>query len=261
MFDYTLADARQKILTGHRIVPVMSPDDSLTEIFANPLPDYKESYPLTNIVLNGDDFWGITGGTNQPFLIGQGLAPAVVLGYTNSAPLYASMSAEPMLDVMADPSFSINICKLQQYKSFQFVARNDASLVWDGETPLDFDGVFQAIQQGSYFRLVFEDAIGLVFSLAVDLPMYFPGEAGLTINSHPSVFPDFFGNPQSLIQALEEAKSPMLDPEAHPGKLIRTTVNPSGGFFSLRADGTYYGVQDIITGTPKHWRQARLYAY
>jgi hypothetical protein len=261
MFDFTLADARTRILEGRRIVPVMTPDPSLGESYINPLPSYEESYPLRAICLIGERFWGLTGGTNLPHQPGKGIGHETVFGYTNSAPLYFSMPSHAMAEALKERRQPLNLGTLRQYSRFRFVTRLDAQAVWDGATPDRFDAVRDAIEAGSLYRLVFEDEGGVVYSLDVDLPMYFPETGSLTINTAPCYFPDFCGDPESLIQALTDAQPDILKDSAPVTMQFSLRSGVFGGFFTLRSDGSYYGVNDLLRDAPRRWRQARLYAY
>lgn len=259
-FDYALPEARAAILNGHRIVPVMTPDPHPGD-YANPLPAYEESYPLRAVCLTGDLFWGLTGGTNLPHQVGRGIGRHTIFGYTNSAPLYFSMPGYALLEVMKDRQQAMNIATLRQYARFRFLARADATLVWDGAEPDRFDALRRAIEAGSFYRLVFETDAGTVYALDVDLPMYFPEERTLTINTTPAYFPDFCGDPDALIRALRDAKPEMLEEPCDATLQVSVKIGVFPGFFSLHGDGRYYGVNDLLRDAPRRWRQARLYAY
>lgn len=260
-FDHTLPNARDLILSGRRIVPVMIPDASLSENYVNPLPSYEESYPLRAICLTGDRFWGLTGGTNLPHHPGRGIGRHTVFGYTNSAPLYFSMPAYALVEALKERQQPLNLATLRQYARFRFITRDDATLVWDGAAPDRTESLRAAIEAGSFYRLVFEDQGGVVYSLDVDLPMFFPETGALTINTVPSYFPDFCGDTDSLIKALTDAKPDILEETCETTVQFSLKVGVFAGFFSLRSDGSYYGVNELLRNAPRHWRQARLYAY
>jgi hypothetical protein len=261
MFDYSLPEARQAILSGHRIVPVMVPDPSLAESYANPLPEYEESYPLLSLCLNGDGFWGLTGGTNVPRVPGQGVGHQLAFAYTNTAPLYLNMPHRLMAQAMTHPECDMVLCSLNQYREFRFAVLDDAAPVWDGAQPQAFDALRAAIAEGRYFRLVFESEDGLIYSLAVDLPMFFPELRQLTVHTHPAVMPEFCANPQQLIDKIEGANPDILkstSPMAVRSRL-RATLFPV--YFSLESDGRYASARDIGAGRSRRWRTARLFAY
>ncbi|NMM44670.1 hypothetical protein HH303_09270 [Rhodospirillaceae bacterium KN72] len=262
MFDCSLPGARNLILSGHRIVPVMQPDATLSASYANPLPQYEESYPLTHIVLVGDIFWGITSGTNQPFVSGKGLWDQGVLGYSNTPEaLYISTTYELMSQGLRDGNRKLNLNSLRQYATFRFHARQDAALVWDGERPDEIDALRAAIENGSYFRVVFENSDGVVFSQAVDIAMLFSESGSVEINTHPVLFPDFFLNPEQFARVIAENVPQILGESADRTRSVSLNNTITGGFHSVRSDGTYLGVREILTDRRRQWRQARLYAY
>lgn len=262
MFDCSLPDARDLILTGHRIVPVMQPDETLSKYYANPLPRYEESYPLTHVVLVGDVFWGITSGSNQPFVSGKGLWEQGVLGYSNTPEaLYFSMLYNMMSPGLREGQHKINLNNLRQYVTFRFHAKQDAALAWDGENPDAVDGLRAAIEDGSFFRLVFENAEGVVFSQVVDIAMLFPDSGKVEINTHPVLFPEFFLAPQELSKLIAEKLPQIVGGGENRNRSVSFNTKIWGGFHSVRSDGTYQGVAEILTDTRKRWRQARLYAY
>lgn len=260
MFDYGLPHARELILSGHRIAPVMTVDPTAAN-YANPLPAYEESYPLTHVMLGGDLFWGITSGTNLPHRIGEGAWSPVWLAYTNSASIYASGPVRTMDDMVTRRPRPVSLNPLRQYSAFRFHAREDASLVWDGAEPGNIDALSDAIEAGSVYRLVFEDEEGLVYSLGVDLPMLFRETGSLTITTHPMFAPDFCFQPMEFLDQVRSHHPALLvdDGPLPPPSTFETASVPT--FQSLRSDGTYFRLFDIMSGKPKRWKQARLYAY
>lgn len=260
MFDFGLPNARDLILSGHRIAPVMTVDPKAAK-FTNPLPVYDESYPLTHVTLKGDLFWGITSGTNLPHKIGQGAWPPVWLAYTNSGPIYASGQVQTFENVLDRQRGEVNLNPLRQYSAFRFIAREDAVLVWDGAAPDEITALAKAVAEGSFYRLVFETEDGLVMSLPVDIPMLFQEDRSVTITTHPMVVPEFCFEPAAMLNQLRSG---------HPTILAEDGPTPSGAtfesngvplFHAVRSDGTYFRLFDVVSGKAKRWKQARLYAY
>lgn len=260
MFDYSLPNAREAILSGCRIAPVMVPDPSLGS-YVNPKPEYEESYPLLSVCLKGDLFWGQTGGTNVPHIPGQGLGHQVAFAYTNSAPLYASLPHRHLGHAVQQPEYEMNLLSLNQYRDFRFVAVEDAALVWDGAAPDRTDALRAAIEAGRYYRLVFEAEDGLVHSLAVDLPMFFRETGQLTVHTHPVAVPEFFADPKVLIDRIEGASPDILKSRSPMAVCSRLRANAMPLYFALKSDGHYAGVSDIVAERTRPWRMARLYAY
>ncbi|MDW3206701.1 MAG: hypothetical protein R8L07_14290 [Alphaproteobacteria bacterium] len=261
MFDYSLPDATRKILDGCRIVPVMSPDDSLGDRYFNPLPAYRESYPLTHLVTRDDLFWGATSGTNQPYVIRTGLPDPVVLAYTNSAPVYASYAIRPMTHALEEGGRRVRIAPLHHYSDFRFLVREDGQAIWDGTEPDRTEPLRAAIEDGRSYRVVMEIEDGTILSLPVDIPMYFPGDNSLNITTHPGFLPTFFGDPQSLIDGLAAHNANMLTLKSAAAESANVTVPVFPVFFSIRSDGSYFGVNEIMSGDPKRWSRVRLFAY
>lgn len=261
LFDYGLSDARETVAAGARIVPVMTPDATLGEDYANPLPAYEECYPLRAVCVRGPHFWGQTGGTNLPHRFGHGISHPVVFAYTNSAPLYASFAQRALPDVLREPTFELSLATLRQYKAFRFITRPGGDPVWDGAAPAHVDALRDAIAQGHDFRLVFEDSAGLLFSLPVDLPMYFPGTGALTVTTHPAFMPGFVGDPQSLIDAIERVDANALHNPSPTAIRTRIKTRALPVFFSLHSDGNYFTAKGIAARAAERWRMARLYAY
>ncbi|MEC9268465.1 MAG: hypothetical protein VX464_20570 [Pseudomonadota bacterium] len=261
MFDFSLPGATREIMDGGQIVPVMTPDPSLGERYFNPLPAYRESYPLTQIVTKNDVFWGATSGTNQPYSIREGLPDPVVLAYTNSAPIYATFVIQGMTQALAEGGRRVRLAPLHHYQKFKFSVRRNGRPVWDGANPGDTVALQAAIEEGCQYRVVMEIEDGTILSLPVDIPMYFPEDNSLNITTHPGTLPVFFGDPQSLIDGLAAHNADMLTAESAAAESAVVTVPLFPVFFSIRSDGTYYGVGEILSGEPKKWSQVRLYAY
>lgn len=261
MFDFSLPDATRLILDGHRIVPVMSPDASLGDRYFNPLPSYRESYPLTHLVTKNDLFWGATSGTNQPFSIRSGLPDPVVLAYTNTAPIYASYAIRPMVQALEEGSRRARIAPLHHYSNFRFLTRNEAELIWDGAQPGNTQRVCAAIENGRSYRVILSLEDDTILSLPVDIPMYFPDDNSLNITTHPGFLPTFFADPQWLLDGLTAHNAAMLTQQSASAPSANVTVPIFPVFFTIRSDGTYYGVNEIMSGDPKRWTRARLFAY
>jgi hypothetical protein len=260
MVDHELAGARELILSGHRIVPVMTVDPTAAK-FANPLPAYRESYPLTSIVLEDDLFWGLTSGTNLPHKFGKGVWTPVWLAYTNSGPIYASGPVRTFDDFLDRRPCPVNLSPLRQYGAFRFLAREDATLVWDGADGDRTDALAEAIENGMSYRLVFEAEDGLVYSLSVDLPMLFVEDRSVAITSHPFFAPDFCFQPAALLERLRAGHPALLNRDGPLAPAASWDAPTVPTFHSLRSDGAYFRLFDVMSGEPKRWKQARLYAF
>ena len=261
VFDYSLDNARQKILDGGQVVAVMVPDDSLAAHYINPLPRYEECYSLSRLCLLGDKFWGLTDGEHLLYQTQKGISDPLHFGYTNSAPLYFSAARKYFETALRDQTQQLTLCSLRQYSEFKFVVRDPLQKVWDSDDRNNLEALRKAIQQGLSFRLVFEADTGLVYSLPVDLPMLFYEKGDLSITTKISYFYDFCSDPMSLIDALRAKKS---DFETDPNPLsIKATIT-SGVFpayFNLFLDGSYIGVPEILSGEKKSWKMARLFSF
>jgi hypothetical protein len=260
-FNYTLNDARKKIMAGGQIVAVMVPDDSLREYYTNPLPRYEECYRLDRVCLSGDQFWAMTDGEHLPYQMGKGIQEALHFGYTNSAPLYFSTQRKDFESALRDQTQQLTLCNLRQYSDFKFILRDPIEKVWDSEDRNNLEVLRQAVQQGLSFRLVFEDEAGLVFSLPVDLPMLFYEKGDLSVTTKISYFYDFCMDPMSLIEAIR-AKKPDFEHDRDPLSIkARITSRVVPAYYNLFLDGSYIGVPEIFSGKKKAWKMARLFSY